>query len=179
VPRFFSSLTSRSGTRLRGGIFTLLSEWDRREKTKKRTHLDPEKGVLFVLDRRDVLDPFPVDRRVQDLEFFLQLRVFRVCSKKVFGGHAELVVLDGDVEGRVGDLGRERGPLVEEAGPDSRRLAGLGEGERGGHGLFVFCCCCGGVFLVFFLLLKGERSRRWEREEHDASERERKRERES
>lgn len=122
-----------------------------KRKNQKRTHLDAEKGVLFVFDRRDVLDALPVDRRVQDLEFFLQLRVFRVRAEEVFGGHAELVVLDGDVVRRVGELGGERGPLVEEAGPDPRRLARLGEGERRRHGLFCFFSLRGGArFLVFF-----------------------------
>ena len=102
-----------------------------------------------MLDRRDVLDPFPVDGRVQNLEFLSQLRVLGVRGEKVVRGHAELVVLDGDVEARVRELGGEEGPLVEEAGPDLGGLPRLGKGERGRHGLVFF-------FFFFFFFSKDE-----------------------
>ena len=123
-----------------------------------------------MLDRRDVLDALPVDRSVEDLKLLPQLRVLGPLGEEVVGGHAELVVLDGDVEARVGQLGRERRPLVEQAGPDPRGLSGLGEGQRGGHGLRVVWRY---FFGFFFFFLKWES--RW-REDHGACVRERERE---
>ena len=108
-----------------------------------------------MLDRRDVLDALPVDRSVEDLKLLPQLRVLGPLGEEVVGGHAELVVLDGDVEARVGQLGRERRPLVEQAGPDPRGLSGLGEGQRGGHGLRVVWRYFFGFF--FFFLVWGSR----------------------
>ena len=102
-----------------------------------------------MLDRRDVLDPFPVDGRVQNLEFLSQLRVLGVRGEKVVRGHAELVVLDGDVEARVRELGGEEGPLVEEAGPDLGGLPRLGNGVGGGNVIFFF-------FFFFFFFSKDE-----------------------
>ena len=119
-------------------VIHLVMTSKKKTTTKKVTHLDSEERVLFVLDRRDVLDALPVHGRVQDLEFLLQLGVFRVRGEEVRRGHAELVVLDRDVQGRVGELGCQQGPLVEQAGPDAGGLSRLRESEGGGHGLLVW-----------------------------------------
>ena len=126
-------------------VIHLVMTSKKKTTTKKVTHLDSEERVLFVLDRRDVLDSLAVDGRVQDIKLLCQLRELGVLGEEVRRGHAELVVLDGDVEGGVGELGSEQRAFLEEARPDPGGPAGLGEGQRGRHGLemgFVF------VFIV-------------------------------